>query len=162
MDTVADGQAIGALDPQAEAIEDLHDLHQKVLLRWIAHGEHDPGFLSLVSRGNILHIQKDPPLAVALLVEPEKLGNPLGRRDAHVVFVIDPEDAQQFFHCCQFDFRVHAQHGFEHPISDIGRDTYVVCQGNRPMLPAIEVETLNLQLMGQPRYRRAGMGEFSV
>ena len=92
MDAVADGQAVGAIDAEIEAVEDLHDLEEKVALRRIADGKVHPRFAAIAVR---FDIEIEAVVSVPHVKDVEDLGDAQHRRVAQIAFVVDPEEAQQ-------------------------------------------------------------------
>lgn len=92
VNAVADRQAVGAIDAEFEAVEDLHDLQEKVALRRVADGKVHPRFVTVAVR---FDIEIEAVVPVPHVKDVEDLGDAQHRRVAQVPLVVDPEEAQQ-------------------------------------------------------------------
>ncbi len=94
--TGVDCQAVGASYLQAEPLQDFQGLLEEILLRWVGNSKEQSRFTLLIVTLGFFRGQEDAAVNIALLKEPEDLSDSFGRRNAHIIFVVDPDHAQGF------------------------------------------------------------------
>ena len=96
------------------------------------------------------------------MVHPEDLGHPLGRRDAHVVFVVEPQQAQQRVELPLVELGIVFTQGGLHGPPDLLGDGHLRRAGDLRVGFAVEIEALHLEFLVKARNRAVRMGELRI
>jgi hypothetical protein len=158
---VADGQAVGALDADAQALEHLHDLLEEVDLRRVGCSEHHPELALAAGVLDLFGVEIDAAVQNALLKKAQDLGHPWKWGDAHVMLIVEPEQAQQTLDFLRLEIRIVGGGGYD-PTADGGGYPHLAGPGDFLVALPVELEALHLESFLQPGEGSVRLGELGI